>query len=333
MESPLSERSAALGLGAASPGLGSASPRTGALLAFASSFFIGASFIVKKKGLRLAAASSFARASSNGFSYLRQPLWWAGFLTLTLGEAANFAAYAYAPAAVVTPLGAFSILVAALGAQALLNERLTVPMAVGCLLICLGAVPLVLHAPPDVPLTSLSEVASLAQSPSFLLFLLTLLCAVGALARWVEPAHGLASPLPAVLICSLVGSLSVLLCKALGCALRLVFAGSESLLSREVLALAGVLGVCVTVQMGYLNKALDAFQTGRVTPIYYALFTSLSLVASAVLYRDWERSSWEALATQLCGFGTMLVGVFFLSSPEAQALSPAGAREESRETA
>ena len=121
--------------------------------------------------------------------------------------------------------------------------------------------------------------------------------------------------------------------QARGCALRLGFAGSESLLSREVLALAGVLGVCVTVQMGYLNKALDAFQTGRVTPIYYALFTSLSLVASAVLYRDWERSSWEALATQLCGFGTMLVGVFFLSSPEAQALSPAGAREESRETA
>lgn len=236
---------------------------------------------------------------------------------MALGEAANFAAYAYAPAAVVTPLGAFSIVVAALGAHALLNERLTHPMVLGCALICLGAVPLVLHAPPDVELESVAELGALAAQPLFLLYLLTLGGAVCALALQVEPQHGAISPLPAILICSLVGSLSVLLCKALGCALRLVAAGQQPLFSAQLLLLGGCLGACVTVQMGYLNKALDAFHTGRVTPIYYALFTSCTLVASAALFRDWERSSGEALATQLCAFGSMLIGVRLLAATEA----------------
>lgn len=65
--------------------------------------------------------------------YLRDWVWWIGFLTSELqqlnfcdnlhlqkhlfsvgvGEGFNFAAYAFAPASLVTPLGALSILVAA----------------------------------------------------------------------------------------------------------------------------------------------------------------------------------------------------------------------------
>jgi len=46
-----------------------------------------------------------------GYSYLTEPLWWAGMLTMVVGEVANFAAYAFAPAILVTPLGALSIIV------------------------------------------------------------------------------------------------------------------------------------------------------------------------------------------------------------------------------
>lgn len=46
-----------------------------------------------------------------GYSYLYEPLWWAGLLSMVVGEVANFAAYAFAPAILVTPLGALSILV------------------------------------------------------------------------------------------------------------------------------------------------------------------------------------------------------------------------------
>ncbi|CAK8530155.1 unnamed protein product [Lathyrus sativus] len=52
----------------------------GLVLALSSSFFIGASFIVKKKGLKKAGASG-VRAGSGGYSYLYEPLWWVGMIT------------------------------------------------------------------------------------------------------------------------------------------------------------------------------------------------------------------------------------------------------------
>lgn len=109
---------------------------------------------------------------------------------MTVGEAANFAAYAFAPAAVVTPLGALSILVSSLLAHALLGERLPPLAWLGCCLCILGAVPLVLHAPADLPLASLGHVARLAARPPFVLYCLTLLGVVGWLVRKVEPRSG-----------------------------------------------------------------------------------------------------------------------------------------------
>ena len=46
-----------------------------------------------------------------GFGYLREFQWWIGLTTMGLGEFCNFAAYGFAPASVVTPLGALSVLV------------------------------------------------------------------------------------------------------------------------------------------------------------------------------------------------------------------------------
>lgn len=50
-------------------------------------------------------------AGAGGFGYLKEPVWWAGLLSMVVGELANFAAYAFAPAILVTPLGALSIIV------------------------------------------------------------------------------------------------------------------------------------------------------------------------------------------------------------------------------
>jgi len=43
---------------------------------------------------------------------------------VALGEVFNFAAYAFAPASVVTPLGALSVIVAAILSSKYLNEQL-----------------------------------------------------------------------------------------------------------------------------------------------------------------------------------------------------------------
>ncbi|KAM0900203.1 hypothetical protein ACQ4PT_020768 [Festuca glaucescens] len=59
----------------------------GLALALSSSLFIGASFIIKKKGLKKAASSSSGvRAGVGGYSYLYEPLWWVGMITNLFAE-------------------------------------------------------------------------------------------------------------------------------------------------------------------------------------------------------------------------------------------------------
>lgn len=53
-------------------------------------------------------------------------------LSVGIGEAANFAAYAFAPASLVTPLGALSILVSALLASRFLKDHLNLLGKVNC---------------------------------------------------------------------------------------------------------------------------------------------------------------------------------------------------------
>ncbi|CAG2064920.1 unnamed protein product, partial [Timema podura] len=93
-------------------------------LAVSSSVFIGSSFIIKKKALLRLNRTGSVRAGAGGFGYLKEWVWWAGLLTMGVGEAANFAAYAFAPASLVTPLGALSVLVAAVLSSKFLNEKL-----------------------------------------------------------------------------------------------------------------------------------------------------------------------------------------------------------------
>lgn len=66
--------------------------------------------------------------------------------------------------------------------------------------------------------------------------------------------------------------------------------------------------------MNYLNKALDIFDTSIVTPVYYVLFTSFVLIASAIMFREWTSMTIENIVGNLCGFATTIIGVFLLNA-------------------
>lgn len=53
-------------------------------------------------------------------------------------------------------------------------------------------------------------------------------------------------------------------------------------------------------QMNYLNKALDLFNTAIVTPIYYVMFTTLTIAASMIMMREQQSARQVGLRT---GFG------------------------------
>lgn len=49
--------------------------------------------------------------------------------------------------------------------------------------------------------------------------------------------------------------------------------------------------ISISIQMTYLNKALDSFNTGIVTPVYYVMFTTMVLIASTILFKEWKSLS------------------------------------------
>ncbi|OKL62953.1 hypothetical protein UA08_01972 [Talaromyces atroroseus] len=81
------------------------------------------------------------------------------------GELMNTAAYAFAPAVLVTPLGALSVLIGAVLGAYFLNENLNTVGRVGCANCLLASILLVLHAPPDREIQSIDEVLDLATKP------------------------------------------------------------------------------------------------------------------------------------------------------------------------
>ncbi|GAB2271945.1 hypothetical protein Dimus_006773 [Dionaea muscipula] len=292
----------------------------GLILALSSSFFIGASFIVKKKGLKKAGASG-VRAGSGGYSYLYEPLWWVGMITMVVGEIANFAAYAFAPAILVTPLGAVSIIISAALAHVILREKLHIFGVVGCMLCVVGSTTIVLHAPQERQIESVKEVWDLATEPGFIVYAVMVTGAVFVLVVHFVPQYGQTHVMVYIGVCSLVGSLSVMGVKALGIALKLTFSGMNQLIYPQTWIFAVFVISCILTQMNYLNKALDTFNTAVVSPIYYVMFTSLTIVASVIMFKDWDGQNPTQILTEMCGFVTILSGTFLLHKTKDMAES------------
>ncbi|KAG5548793.1 hypothetical protein RHGRI_014220 [Rhododendron griersonianum] len=59
-------------------------------------------------------------------------------------------------------------------------------------------------------------------------------------------------------------------------------------------------------------KALDTFNTAIVSPIYYVMFTSFTILASVIMFKDWDRQNPTQIVTEMCGFVTILSGTFLL---------------------
>ncbi|PWA57836.1 Magnesium transporter NIPA [Artemisia annua] len=57
--------------------------------------------------------------------------------------------------------------------------------------------------------------------------------------------------------------------------------------------------------MGGKYNALDTFNTNVISPVYYVMFTSVTIVASVIMFK-----SASEIATEICGFVTILCGTW-----------------------
>ncbi|KAI6808376.1 DUF803-domain-containing protein [Hortaea werneckii] len=280
-------------------------------LAVSSTLGIGASFVITKKGLN--AAAERHGFEGDGFAYLKNPIWWAGIITMVIGEVCNFSAYAFAPAILVTPLGALSVLIGAVLGSYFLGERLGVLGRIGCATCLIGSVIIVLHAPPDKDLANIDELLHYALMPGFLFYALVVTVFAVVMIYFVAPKYGRKNPMIYISICSTVGSISIMAIKGLGIALKMTLRGDNQFKSASTYVFGIMVVVCILTQMNYFNKALSQFSTNIVNPLYYVAFTTCTLLASFILFRGFNTSDTVNTISLLCGFLTIFTGVYLLN--------------------
>ncbi|RWW82352.1 hypothetical protein BHE74_00009183 [Ensete ventricosum] len=178
---------------------------------------------------------------------------------MIVGEVANFVAYAFAPAVLVTPLGALSIIVSAVLAHFILQEKLPALGILGCVMCIAGSVVIVIHAPEERAITSVQEIWNMATQTAFLLYVASVIVIVFVLVFHFAPLYGNSNVLIFTGICSLMGSLSVMSVKALGTSLKLTFEGTNQLIYPQTWYFMLVVLTCVITQMNYLNKVSMVF--------------------------------------------------------------------------
>ncbi|KAI0778769.1 DUF803-domain-containing protein [Trametes elegans] len=311
----------------------------GLALAISGSVGIGSSFILTKKGLIQAGNTSAYASATDSHTYFKSPLWWAGMCLNSIlppPPVANFAAYAFAPPILVTPLGALSVIIGAILASFLLNEKLGHLGRVGCSLCLLGSLIIVLHAPPDKEIETVDEILHFALQPGmpalfavrFLLYCFVVVVFSLTMIYLVVPRYGRSNPIVYISICSLVGSVSVMAIKGLGVAVKLTFAGNNQFGRPATYVFGLLVAGCIVVQMNYFNKALDTFSTNVVNPMYYVGFSTATIVASIILFQGINTDDPANSLSLLAGFVTTFLGVHLLELSRSPSGSRAGAGDD-----
>lgn len=230
----------------------------GIVLAIGSGVLIGSSFVLKKRGLM-----SSQDVAGEGVGYLKSPLWWTGMIMMILGELCNFGAYAFVEALLVTPLGALSVCISAMLSHFFLKEKLTLFGWIGCFQCILGSIIIALNGPEEQSVTTIVAFKKLFLAPGFLSFGSVVIAVSLFIIFFVAPKHGTKNMLWYILVCSLIGGLSVSCTQGLGACIVTSIRGHNQFKNWFIYFLLVFVACTLLTEIFYLNKALALFNTGE----------------------------------------------------------------------
>ncbi|KAK3100449.1 hypothetical protein FSP39_020077, partial [Pinctada imbricata] len=235
-------------------------------------------------------------------------------ISVVSGECSNFAAYAFAPATMVTPLGALSVLVSAVLSSRFLKEKLNLLGKLGCALCILGSTIIVLNSPHDQEVESMEDLLHKLPEPGFIITAIIYLGVTLFFIFFMSPRYGQKNVLIYITICSTLGAFTVMGCKGIGLALTETVLGKNQFTNWLTYFFIVMVLVCILIQLNYLNKALDCFNTAIVTSVDYVMFTSCVILLSVILYKEWFNMDGKQIAADICGFIIICIGMVLLQA-------------------
>lgn len=244
-------------------------------------------------------------------SYLKSPYWWVGIVLMIVGEAGNFLAYGFAPASIVSPLGVVAIISNCLIAPCMLREQFRKRDLLGVLIAVGGAVTVVVSAEGSNPKLGPDEILDLVRRWEFLTYLGITVGVIPVL-MVLSNKIGQKSILIDLGLVGLLGGYTALSTKGVASLLsyRLWF----TLTFPIFYVLVAILVATAVLQIKYVNRALQRFDSTRVIPTQFCSFTISVIVGSAVLYRDFESATPQKTGIFVGGCLLTFLGVWFLTS-------------------
>ncbi|KAJ4353950.1 uncharacterized protein N0V89_005682 [Didymosphaeria variabile] len=244
-------------------------------------------------------------------SYLKSPYWWAGIIMMTCGEAGNFLAYGFAPASIVSPLGVVALISNCIIAPFMLKEPFRARDALGVLVAVGGAVTVVLSASDNNPKLGPDEIWSLISTWEFETYFGITVAVIIAL-LFASNRYGDKNILIDLGLVGLFGGYTALSTK--GVASMLSYTLWRAITFPVTYLLVAILVGTAVMQIKYINRALQRFDATQVIPVQFVLFTLSVILGSAVLYRDFERTSGDDAGKFVGGCALTFLGVWLITS-------------------
>ncbi|GAA5895630.1 hypothetical protein JCM6882_000358 [Rhodosporidiobolus microsporus] len=263
--------------------------------------------------------------------FLRSKLWLVGFFLLNCGEFLNFLAYGFAPPSVVAPLGMVSLIANVFLAPLIVREPFRKRDLIGVVIAILGGVVVVYAArssdrkpTPDEFLTAISQ-------PLFIAYASVSTATIAVLAYLSNTKYGDRFVLIDLSLCALAGAFTVLSTKAISSFVNLNPAVAiRSWITYPTLL---VLAVTAVLQVNFVNKSLQRFESRVVIPIQYCTFALSTICGSAVLYRDFDGIPLPSMINFMFGCLVCGAGVYLLTQTPSSSASSASSSSPSKKKA
>ena len=261
-------------------------------------------------------------------SYVKFPLWWIGLICMLTGEIGNMIAYGLAPASLVSPLGVVGIVANAILSRVFLKEVIPTRGVIGIVCSVAGSVLVVLGAPESDVSTSIFDNVVSWQGFGLLCGVL-LGCAyiMNPLRLSIAISDDFSNTYVVCYctVCSLCGAVTVTSSKVVSTALAQAVNGDYTeFTSSRTCWLTYTLAISMIIfniyQIQVLNIALIHFESTQVMPVYYIIFTSVSIATGMVLFHE---TSFDPIIQKallfICGVALAFVGVYLINSEKTPA--------------
>ena len=249
--------------------------------------------------------------STDKKTYLRSPYWWGGIILMTIGEAGNFLAYGFAPASIVSPLGVVALVSNCIIAPCLLKERFRQRDFWGVMIAIAGAVTIVLSAEHSENKLGPDDVWAAITRWEFELYLGITIGLIIAL-MWASGKYGEKTILIDLGLVGLFGGYTALSTK--GVASLLSDTLWRTLTFPVTYLLIFILVGTALMQIRYINRALQRFDSTQVIPVQFVLFTLSVIVGSAILFRDFKSANGDRIGEFIGGCCLTFLGVYLITS-------------------